>query len=175
VDFAKPGQILAEELARHDGVLLASQGSEVTEGLIRMLHRQNIDTICIEEDERRTKEEIQAEHTANLLRLDDAFQRVEGEAVLMALKKTLIFMSKQEMDKSLEVLELLELGDAESSGGAASEEAAPPEEARTNHKGGPGKSSGGSHSHGAGHGKATGAKPPTPKGSADNSDRRKDK
>ena len=115
VDFAKPGQILAEELARHDGVLLASQGSEVTEGLIRMLHRQNIDTIIIEEDERRTKEEIDAEHMANVARMNEAFRRVEGEGVLMALKKTLIFMSQQERDKYLKVLELAESSDAEPS------------------------------------------------------------
>ena len=111
VEHVKPGQILAEELARHDGVLLASRGSEVTEGLIRMLHRQNIDTIVIEEEEGRTREEIEAEYGASLSRMDEAFRRVEGEGVLAALKKTLIFLAQQERDKSLKVLELSELSD----------------------------------------------------------------
>jgi hypothetical protein len=106
VDYAKPGQILAEELARHDGVLLAKEGSEVTIGLIRMLQRQNIETIYIEEEERRTREEIEEVHRANLARMNEAFRRVEGDSVLIALKKTLIFISEQERDKTLAVLEL---------------------------------------------------------------------
>jgi hypothetical protein len=101
VDQAKPGQILAESIARHDGVLLANQGSEVSEGLLRMLVRLNVDTIVIEEEEGRTEEEIRASHGENLSRLDRAFRRVGGQPVLMALKKTLAFLSKEEMEKGI--------------------------------------------------------------------------
>jgi hypothetical protein len=132
VDKAKPGQILAEELARHDGVLLAKRGSEVTEGLLRMLRRQNIETLVIEEEERRTKEEIAAEHLANLARLDAVFARVEGEPVPMALKKTLAFMSGQERDKSLAVLEL----DEETGNGAEGGEGEGGEEGKESPEGG---------------------------------------
>ncbi|MDR2459225.1 MAG: hypothetical protein LBE38_00375 [Deltaproteobacteria bacterium] len=108
VDLAKPGQVLAEQIARQDGVLLASQGSEVSDALIRMLQRQNIDSIAIEEDEGRTFEEIQAAYQADVTRMNEAFIRVEADPILHALKKTLIFMSMQERDKALAYLELSE-------------------------------------------------------------------
>jgi hypothetical protein len=101
VDTAKPGQILAEKVARHDGVLLASAGAEVTDGLLKMLVRLNVDTIVVEEDERRTEEEIRGDHKQNLLRLERAFRRVGGQPILMALKKTIAFLSKEEMEKAI--------------------------------------------------------------------------
>jgi hypothetical protein len=123
VDQAQPGQILAEELKRQDGVLLAGRGAEITEGLIRLLGRMNIDTVVIEEAERRTREDIQAEHQAELSRVERVFRRAGDSAVLRALKKTLIFMSEQERDKALAFLELSEQpdvpGEAEAASGPA--------------------------------------------------------
>ncbi|MDR2351828.1 MAG: hypothetical protein LBF22_01480 [Deltaproteobacteria bacterium] len=105
VDQAKPGQVLAEQIARHDGVLLASQGSQVTEGLLRMLVRQNIDSLVIEEEERRSKEEILAVHQEELKRIELAFAKVSEGSVLWALQKTMVFLSLQEMNNSLALLE----------------------------------------------------------------------
>jgi hypothetical protein len=101
VEQGKPGQILAEKVTKHDGVLLASAGAEVTEGLLRMLERLNIDSIVIEESEKRTEEEIKAVHQETLARLERAFRKVGGQPILMALKKTIAFLSKEEMEKSI--------------------------------------------------------------------------
>ncbi|MDR1041802.1 MAG: hypothetical protein LBR80_16885 [Deltaproteobacteria bacterium] len=129
VDQARPGQILAEEITRQDGVLLASRSSEITEGLIRMLGRMNIDTVVIEEAEQRTEEDILAEHRVELDRISRAFRRAGDSPVLTALRRTLIFMSEQERDKALEFLELARdpeppeahaAADAESAGDADS-------------------------------------------------------
>ncbi|MDR1314501.1 MAG: hypothetical protein LBQ12_12625 [Deltaproteobacteria bacterium] len=106
VDQLKPGQVLAEELTRQDGVLLAGRGAEVTEGLIRMLGRMNIDTVVIEEAEQRTEEDIRGEHEAELDRIARAFRRSGDSPVLGALRRTLVFMSELERDKALAFLEL---------------------------------------------------------------------
>jgi hypothetical protein len=106
VDQARPGQILAEEITRQDGVLLASRSSEVTEGLLRLLGRMNVDTVVIEEAEQRTGEDIRAEHRCELERIARAFRRAGGSPVLTALRRTLVFLSEQERDKALEHLEL---------------------------------------------------------------------
>ncbi|MDR2421808.1 MAG: hypothetical protein LBE01_00325 [Deltaproteobacteria bacterium] len=104
LDKAQPGQILAEKLTRHDGVLLANQGSEVTEGLLRMLARQNIETIVIEEADGRSPEEVLAGYRSFLASLEARFVRVEGQPVLMALKKTMIFLAEKERDEALALL-----------------------------------------------------------------------
>jgi hypothetical protein len=101
IEQAKAGQILAEKVARQDGVLLANAGSEITDGLLRMLARLNVDTVVIEEDEGRSEEEIRAQHGEDLERLNRAFRRVNGNAVLTALKKTLAFLSQEEMEKAV--------------------------------------------------------------------------
>jgi 3-deoxy-D-arabino-heptulosonate 7-phosphate (DAHP) synthase class II len=101
LDKATPGQILAEKLSRHDGVLLANQGAEVSEGLLRMLARQNIDTILIEEEDGRSPDEVLAAHESFLASLEARFVRVDGQPVLMALKNTMIFLAERERDETL--------------------------------------------------------------------------
>jgi hypothetical protein len=104
LDKAVPGQVLAEKLTRPDGVLLANQGAEVTEGLLRMLARQNIDTILIEEADGRSAEEVMADYENFLAGLEARFIRVKGQAVLMALKKTMIFLAEKDRDETLALL-----------------------------------------------------------------------
>jgi hypothetical protein len=104
LDKAQPGQVLAEKLTRHDGVLLANQGSEVTEGLLRMLARQNVETIMIEEADGRSPEEVMAGYRSFLESLEARFVRVDGQPVLMALKKTMIFLAQKERDETLALL-----------------------------------------------------------------------
>jgi hypothetical protein len=104
LDQASPGQVLAEKLTRHDGVLLANQGSEVTEGLLRMLSRQNVETIMIEESESRTPEEVMADYRNFRDCLEKRFVRTDGQPVLMALKKTMIFLAEKDRDEILALL-----------------------------------------------------------------------
>jgi hypothetical protein len=104
LDKATAGQILAEKLTRHDGVLLANQGSEVTEGLLRMLARQNVDSIVVEEADSRTPEEVIGEYQNFRADLDSRFERVDGQPILMALKKTMIYLAEKERDEILALL-----------------------------------------------------------------------
>jgi putative two-component system response regulator len=50
---AEPGQIVAQKILSSDGVLLAEQGTEISEKLLRVLEQQNIETLVIEEQERK--------------------------------------------------------------------------------------------------------------------------
>jgi hypothetical protein len=122
IDKAQPGQILAEKLTRHDGVLLASQGAEITEGLLRMLARMNVDTVVIEEEESRTAEEVVEDFNRFTADLDSRFVRVEGQPILMALKKTMLFLAEKERDETLALISLP--SDAETESAAAE---APPD------------------------------------------------
>jgi hypothetical protein len=103
-DKAAPGQILAEKLTRNDGVLLASQGAEITEGLLRMLARLNVETIVIEEEESRTEEEVLDEFRRFKDELDARFVRVADQPILQALKKTLFYLAEKERDETLAVI-----------------------------------------------------------------------
>jgi hypothetical protein len=104
LDKVAPGQILAEKLTRHDGVLLANQGTEVTEGLLRMLSRQNIDTVMIEEADGRSPEEVLGDYQRFLDELEGRFVRAKNQSVLLALKKTMIFLAEKERDETLALL-----------------------------------------------------------------------
>jgi hypothetical protein len=105
IDKAVPGQVLAEKLTRHDGVLLAGQGAEITEGLLRMLVRLNIDTVVIEEDESRTTQEVMDDFQKKVDGLEARFVRVAESPVLMALKKTMLYMAQRERDETLALME----------------------------------------------------------------------
>lgn len=101
VEQAKPGQILAQKLQRGDGVLLAGQGSEVTEGLLRMLTRMNIDSIVIEEEVKQSPEELEEIFRNRRAELDARFARVAGQPIMAALKAALIDKARQERDEAL--------------------------------------------------------------------------
>jgi len=101
VEQAKPGQILAQKLQRGDGVLLAGQGTEVTEGLLRMLTRMNIDTIVIEEDIKQSPEELEEIFQKRCAELNARFERVAGQPVMSALKAALMNKARSERDEAL--------------------------------------------------------------------------
>jgi hypothetical protein len=105
IDKAVAGQILAEKLTRHDGVLLAGQGAEITEGLLRMLGRMNIDTVVVEEEESRTAQEVMDEFEEKARGLEARFIRVAESPVLMALKRTMLYMAQRERDETLALME----------------------------------------------------------------------
>jgi hypothetical protein len=124
IDKAVPGQILAEKLTRHDGVLLAGQGSPVTDGLLRMLARLNIDSVVVEEEESRTEAEVLADFQAFAEDLERRFVRIEPGSVLQALKKTMLFLAERERDETLALINnppADEAAGGESAGGEAPE------------------------------------------------------
>ncbi|GHV27692.1 two-component system response regulator [Synergistales bacterium] len=53
IEDAKPGQILAQETKRGDGVLLAAAGTEITEKLLQILKGSKIESIAIDEGGRK--------------------------------------------------------------------------------------------------------------------------
>lgn len=101
IENAQPGQILAQKLQRGDGVLLAGQGAEVTEGLLRMLTRMNIDSIVIEEDNQKTPEELEEDFQKRAAEVTRRFVRVEEQPIMAALKKALIDKARRERDEAL--------------------------------------------------------------------------
>jgi hypothetical protein len=104
IDKAQAGQILAEKLTRHDGVLLASQGAEITEGLLRMLSRMNIDTVVIEEEDSRSPEEVMDDYNRFVAELEARFVRIEESSVLIALKKTMLYLAEKQRDETIALL-----------------------------------------------------------------------
>lgn len=101
MEHAKAGQILAQKLQRGDGVLLAGAGVEITDGLLRMLSRMNIETVVIEEDIKQTPEELEEIFQIRRAELETRFGRVAGLSVMTALKMALINKARLERDEAL--------------------------------------------------------------------------
>ncbi len=101
IEHAQPGQILAQKLQRGDGVLLAGQGSEVTEGLLRMLARMNIDTIVIEEEIKLSPEELEEIFQKRKAEVTARFVRVADQPVSAALRAALVDKARRERDEAL--------------------------------------------------------------------------
>jgi hypothetical protein len=95
---------LAEKLTRHDGVLLAGQGSAITEGLLRMLARMNIDSVVVEEEESRTEAEVLADFQRLAEDLEARFVRIDQQSVLQALKRTMLYLAEKERDETLALI-----------------------------------------------------------------------
>jgi hypothetical protein len=127
IDKAQPGQILAEKLTRHDGVLLAGQGSEITEGLLRMLGRMNIDTVVIEEEETRSAAEVEEEFRRFSEDLEARFVRIDEGSVLVALKKTMLYLAEKCRDETLALMADPAEGETGLPGSAAAPETTPAE------------------------------------------------
>jgi hypothetical protein len=85
-------------------VLLAGQGSPITEGLIRMLGRLNVDTVVIEEEESRTEAEVLEEFRRFREDLESRFRRIAPDSVLQALKRTMLYLAERERDETLALI-----------------------------------------------------------------------
>ncbi|MDR3109229.1 MAG: response regulator [Planctomycetaceae bacterium] len=57
IDEVQPGQILAQDIKRADGIPLIGQGTELSENLLRMLKNLNIESIAIDEGEKKEEAE----------------------------------------------------------------------------------------------------------------------
>ena len=104
IEHAQPGHILAQKITRGDGALLAGQGTEVTEGLLKMLSRMNIDTIVIEEENKLSPEELEEMFQARAETLDLRFGDLNSQPILSALKVALINKAREERDEALEAM-----------------------------------------------------------------------
>lgn len=87
VDKLDIGMVLAQDVARDDGVILMGKGSAINEDAIRLFERLEIESVVVEGDQFASDEERQA----FLKKAEDAlvmrFSRVEDDKVLMAIRE----------------------------------------------------------------------------------------
>jgi hypothetical protein len=86
--------ILAQKIVREDGVLLAQQGAELTEGLLRMLERLNFETVPVQVQSTETPEEQAARLAKAEAELDERFSRVASDPILSKLKAAMLDMMR---------------------------------------------------------------------------------
>ena len=82
--------ILAQQIARDDGVLLCKKGAELTDTLLAMLERLNFETVQIEAGSTETSEERTERLAGEEAEITYRFLRVESDPVLAELKRILI-------------------------------------------------------------------------------------
>ncbi len=86
-DKLKPGQILAQEVMRDDGVVLMAKGQELSESGISMLTRLDIESVVVEGDHFASEEERKAYLRQQEDDLQMRFSRVEQDPVLRAIRE----------------------------------------------------------------------------------------
>jgi replicative DNA helicase len=101
VEHAQPGQVLARKVQRADGALLAGQGAEVSESLLRMLAKLNIESIVIEEESKLTPDELEEVFQKRQAEVTARFERVDGLPLMAGLKKALIDQARLARDEAL--------------------------------------------------------------------------
>ena len=101
VEYAQPGQVLARKIQRADGALLAGQGAEVSESLLRMLAKLNIESIVIEEESKLTPDELEEVFQKRQAEVTARFERVDGLPLMAGLKKALIDQARRSRDEAL--------------------------------------------------------------------------
>ena len=118
LEHAQPGQILAQKIQRADGALLAGQGATVSEGLLRMLARLNIETIVIEEENKLSPEEMEEVFQNRQAEVQARFERVTGLPLMMALQEAIIDQARRARDEALDSLIPEAPPDSPAAGGA---------------------------------------------------------
>lgn len=87
VDKLNIGMVLAQDVAREDGVILMGKGSAITEDVIQLLERLEIESVVVEGDQFASAEERQAFLKEAEEQLVMRFSRVEDDKVLMAIRE----------------------------------------------------------------------------------------
>ena len=87
VDKLNIGMVLAQDVARDDGVILMGKGSAISEDTIRLLERLEIESVVVDGDQFASDEERQAFFKKAEEDLEMRFSRVEDDKVLMAIRK----------------------------------------------------------------------------------------
>ena len=87
VDKLEPGMVLAQDIKRSDGMLLAGSGNELTSGVIQMIRRMvEMDTVAIEGNPFKTPEEAEEWKQKELKKLVRRFSKVSGDGFMEKLK-----------------------------------------------------------------------------------------
>ena len=87
VEQLQPGQVLAQDVTRQDGMVLMSQGQEITAEVKSLLTRLEVPEVVVEGDTFASEEERQAFLAEMEEELARRFSRVEDDPVLMGLRE----------------------------------------------------------------------------------------
>jgi hypothetical protein len=87
VDKLKIGMVLAQDVARDDGVILMGKGSAISEDSISLLERLEIESVVVEGDQFASDEEREAFLKEAEEQMEMRFSRVEDDKVLMAIRE----------------------------------------------------------------------------------------
>ncbi len=87
VDKLNTGMVLAQDVARDDGVILMGKGAALSEDNIHLLERLEIESVVVEGDQFASDEERQAFLQKAEEELVMRFSRVEDDKVLMAIRE----------------------------------------------------------------------------------------
>ncbi len=87
VDKLKTGMVIAQDVARDDGVILMGKGTAISDDTIHFLERLEIESVVIEGDQFASDEERQDFLKEAEEQLVVRFSRVEDDKVLMAIRE----------------------------------------------------------------------------------------
>ena len=83
----REGQVLAQDIMRGDGVVLLSKGQTISQEVINLLSRLEVDSVLVEGDLFESEEDRQAFFKAQEDALEERFARVRDDRELMELKE----------------------------------------------------------------------------------------
>ena len=83
----EPGMVLAQDVTRGDGVVLMGKGAAITEEVISLLTRLEIEAVVVEGDLFASDEERRAWLARLEKELERRFSRVENDKVLLAIRE----------------------------------------------------------------------------------------
>ncbi|MBI4800842.1 MAG: hypothetical protein HY794_19305 [Desulfarculus sp.] len=87
VQDLQEGQVLAQDVARQDGMVLMAKGNTVTAEVKSLLLRLEVEAVVVEGDHFASEEERQAFLAEMEKELFKRFSRVESDPVLMGLRE----------------------------------------------------------------------------------------
>ncbi len=87
VDKLEPGMVLAQDIKRSDGMLLAGSGNELTAGVIQMIRRMvELETVAVEGSPFKTPQEAEEWKQKELKKLVRRFSKVTGDPFMDKLR-----------------------------------------------------------------------------------------
>ena len=87
VDKLEPGMVLAQDIKRNDGMLLAGSGSELTAGVIQMIRRMvEMESVAIQGSPFATPEEAEEWKQEELKKLIRRFSKVNNDPFMNKLR-----------------------------------------------------------------------------------------
>jgi hypothetical protein len=87
VEKLKEGQVLAQDVARADGVVLMTKGRVINPEVKNMLFRLEVDTVVVEGDRFTSEEERKAYFAEQEQALFQRFSRVQDDPLLMGVRE----------------------------------------------------------------------------------------